>query len=238
MIVPAPFGQEPEQWYPWAQSLVDWLDKKFGIGGSPRVGGVQGITGEVRTWSGATAPDGWGACEGQVLKRADNAGLFKVWGTRWNTGGEAGDEFRAPDARGKAILGFNGSVYGGSDTVTLIKENLPLVALSVDDEGHSHPVEIDPHTHTVNDPGHVHSVGSALAGGSAITVGGGATSVNLGANTTLSAGSSITGVTVNSTTATGATTAEMTGISVTLNGSSQPIPITPSFIGFLVIFKF
>lgn len=53
---------------------------------------------------------------GQLLKWHIYPGLFTIWGTTFNTGGEAADEFRAPDPLGRAIVvkGTNANV----DTLT------------------------------------------------------------------------------------------------------------------------
>lgn len=242
MIVPAPFGKGPDDWFPWAESLVNWLDRKFGIGQGAGQGAdsqsMQGLTGEVRIWAGGTAPDGWGECDGRVLNKDANPGLFKVWGTRWNKGGEGAGEFRAPDGRGRVPLGFSGTVYGGAATSAIGLTHLPAVSLPVTDPGHTHAFTPTPHTHTINDPGHVHSVGSALAGGSTVNVAAGGVAIQVGANTTLTAASGTTGVTANSTSAGGTNAGASTGISVALNGGATPLPITPLFVGYMQIFKF
>ena len=46
-------------------------------------------------------------CEGQVVSRTTYADLFAAIGTVFNTGGEAGTDFRLPETRGEAIRGFD-----------------------------------------------------------------------------------------------------------------------------------
>lgn len=50
-----------------------------------------------------SAPNGWMSCNGSVLNRASYPDLFGAIGTRYNTGGETGTQFRIPTASGKVI---------------------------------------------------------------------------------------------------------------------------------------
>ena len=43
-----------------------------------------------------SVPEGWLECSGQVVLQADYPDLFAAIGTTYNTGGEAGNEFRLP----------------------------------------------------------------------------------------------------------------------------------------------
>jgi len=45
------------------------------------------------------APQGWAACEGQLLQISDNEVLFQLIGTTF--GGDGTDTFALPDLRGK-----------------------------------------------------------------------------------------------------------------------------------------
>ena len=56
-------------------------------------------TGSVLKFAGAAAPTGWLLCEGQVVLRTAYADLFAIMSTSYNTGGEAGTDFRLPDGR-------------------------------------------------------------------------------------------------------------------------------------------
>jgi len=51
----------------------------------------------------AAAPWGWFYCNGSVRNRADYPDLFAAIGTRWNTTGESGTQFRLPNLPGKVI---------------------------------------------------------------------------------------------------------------------------------------
>lgn len=51
------------------------------------------------------APTGWLLCDGSTVNRTTFASLFAAIGTAYNTGGEAGTDFRLPDMRGRAPIG-------------------------------------------------------------------------------------------------------------------------------------
>jgi len=51
----------------------------------------------------AAAPSGWFYCNGAVKNRTDYPELFVAIGTRWNTSGESGTQFRLPNLPGKVI---------------------------------------------------------------------------------------------------------------------------------------
>jgi len=66
------------------------------------------------------APAGALLCFGQVVSRTTYAGLFAVLGTTFNTGGEAGTDFRLPDLRGRVAAGkddMGGSSAGRLNTM-------------------------------------------------------------------------------------------------------------------------
>jgi microcystin-dependent protein len=62
-------------------------------------------SGAMMPFAGATSPTGWLLCYGQTLVRASYPDLFAVVGTTYNTGGEAGTDFRLPDLRGRTVAG-------------------------------------------------------------------------------------------------------------------------------------
>lgn len=57
----------------------------------------------------AAAPGGYLLCDGAVVSRTDYAALFAAIGTAYNTGGEAGTDFRLPDLRGRVPVGVDGA---------------------------------------------------------------------------------------------------------------------------------
>lgn len=56
-------------------------------------------------YCGSAAPTGYLMCIGQTISRTTYAALFAVVGTSYNTGGEAGTDFRLPDLRGRMPVG-------------------------------------------------------------------------------------------------------------------------------------
>lgn len=63
--------------------------------------------GTVSAFAGAAAPAGYLECDGAVVSRATYAALFAAIGEEFNTGGEAGDQFRLPDLRGEFVRGWD-----------------------------------------------------------------------------------------------------------------------------------
>ena len=74
---------------------------------------VANPTGAVIAFAGSSAPTGWLLCFGQTVSRTTYATLFAVLSTTYNTGGEAGTDFRLPDLRGRTVAGIDN--MGGTD---------------------------------------------------------------------------------------------------------------------------
>ena len=72
-------------------------------------------TGAILPYAGATAPTGFLLCQGQTVSRTTYAALYAVVGTIYNTGGEAGTDFRLPDLRGRYPIGK--AAAGTADTL-------------------------------------------------------------------------------------------------------------------------
>ena len=86
------------------------------------------------------APRGWSTCEGQLLNISSFTALFSLLGTTF--GGDGRTSFGLPDLRGRSIVGqgtgpglstIRWGERGGSETTTLVANNLPQ---------HSHPVAV------------------------------------------------------------------------------------------------
>lgn len=107
------------------------------------------------TSSTSTAPDrGYFWPFGQVKKQNAAPNLYRVCGSRFNTGGEAADEFRLPDLRGRMLIGMDNmggtdagrhsltnavGTVGGAETHTLSTSNMPY---------HNHGVASHQHGYT------------------------------------------------------------------------------------------
>jgi microcystin-dependent protein len=116
-------------------------------------------TGSVLPFAGSTAPTNFLLCAGQTVSRTTYADLFAVCGTLYNTGGEAGTDFRLPDLRGRVPAGLDNmggtaagrltsavltlsntlGATGGEQTVTLSSAQMPTHTHVQD--GHSHGVQ-------------------------------------------------------------------------------------------------
>jgi len=83
------------------------------IAGSLSVSGAQGITGEIRMWSGSSAPTGWLLCNGDSQSRTTYSDLFGIIGV--NYGSASGSHFNVPDMRGRVPCGVGIGAGDGSE---------------------------------------------------------------------------------------------------------------------------
>lgn len=121
--------------------------------------------GAVIPFAGSTAPEGWLLCDGSVVSRTTYASLFAVISTTYNTGGEAGTDFRLPNMKGRIPVGIDSTQTefdvlgetGGSKTstaphthgVTLDHDHASFNATSgTESQTHSHYVS--QYTNTAN----------------------------------------------------------------------------------------
>ena len=93
-------------------------------------------TGSGMDYWGTVAPTGYIFAAGQAISRTTYAALFAIFGTMYNTGGEAGTDFRVPDKRqrysiGKADSGTGdtlGETFGAIDHTHSIPEETVISA--------------------------------------------------------------------------------------------------------------
>jgi microcystin-dependent protein len=122
------------------------------------------LIGEVKLWPIAAPPASFVICDGSLLDRLGTYNrLYQAIGLTYSEGGIAADKFRIPDARGRSLIGVDGSAgritgndalgsAGGAETAPLQTVNLP---------SHVHPDSIayaaaGAHNHGLNDPSHYH----------------------------------------------------------------------------------
>ena len=74
--------------------------------------------GEIKMFSGATAPDKWKICNGDVISRETYADLFAVLGSTYG-GGDGSTTFAIPNFKGRSPLGVGESTATGHTNHTL-----------------------------------------------------------------------------------------------------------------------
>lgn len=88
--------------------------------------------GEIRTFGFNFAPQGWAMCNGQLLPISQNTALFALLGTFY--GGNGTTTFALPNLQGRVgiqqgqgqgLSPYNIGQVGGSETVTLIQNQMP-----------------------------------------------------------------------------------------------------------------
>jgi microcystin-dependent protein len=134
--------------------------------------------GSVTAFAGASAPTGWLLCAGQTVSRTVYASLFTVVGTTYNTGGEAGTDFRLPDLRGRTIAGIDNMGGTATNRLTSAGSGINGVALGATGGTQNHTLTMEQmptHSHQVmtvipHSDGPIVSgeyINAGLAGGSA-----------------------------------------------------------------------
>lgn len=93
---------------------------------------MEPFIGEVRLLPYNFAPKGWALCNGQVLPISSNTALFSILGTVY--GGDGKTTFALPNLQGRVVPGagqgpglqnWMPGMQGGSDSVTLISDEMP-----------------------------------------------------------------------------------------------------------------
>ena len=116
--------------------------------------------GSLLDFAGSAAPSGYLLCDGSVVTRDTYPALFAVVSTTYNTGGEAGYQFRLPDLRGRMAVGV------GTDGTASNAVSRTLAAAGGDTRLQTHTHVQDSHTHTQNAHTHTQDAhGHDLGGG-------------------------------------------------------------------------
>lgn len=131
-------------------------------------------TGCVMAYSGAAAPAGWLLMDGSAVSRDTYARLFSIFGTTYGAG-DGATTFNLPDARGRALVGYDATQpefddigeVGGEKTHTLSESEMP---------SHTHTVDIGHNEYGVAD----WDLDYAGAGGRAFQTSGSRTSAATG----------------------------------------------------------
>jgi microcystin-dependent protein len=117
---------------------------------------------------------------GQTLNRTIYAALFGVFGTSFNTGGEAGTDFRIPDMRGRFFAGLDnmGGVAAGRIQAYATATTVGTVGGNEQPHQHAHTANSassgSPHTHSfsgttsgvtdITDTNHFHAYSGTTSG--------------------------------------------------------------------------
>jgi len=99
------------------------------------------ITGEIKMWTGTSAPTGYLLCDGSAVSRTVYSALYAVLGTTYGSG-DGSTTFNLPNFTNRMPIGAgdlyaNGGTGGSKDAIVV---------------SHTHTA-----TSTVTDPGHTHS---------------------------------------------------------------------------------
>jgi hypothetical protein len=95
------------------QGEVTAIETELGVNVSQRLYKTGDFAFTARSESSRT---GWLLCDGSVVSRTTYASLFAVIGTGYNTGGEAGTDFRLPSFTDRFPRGNTITPSGGADT--------------------------------------------------------------------------------------------------------------------------
>jgi microcystin-dependent protein len=109
------------------------------------------FVGQITVYPYNFAPNGWAACEGQLLPISQFTALFSLLGTAF--GGNGTSNFALPDLRGRVPLGI-GQLPGGNDYLMGEIDGVESVTLiaTADMASHNHSLTATTVQGTVNNP--------------------------------------------------------------------------------------
>lgn len=94
-------------------------------------------------YAGSTAPTGFMPCDGSAISRETYSDLFAIIGTVYGAG-DGSTTFALPNLSGRVAMGYSGSYAigstGGSETCTLVTNNLPSHTHQCPKHGHSNNI--------------------------------------------------------------------------------------------------
>jgi microcystin-dependent protein len=103
------------------------------------------IAGSIYMYAGSTVPQGFLQCDGSAVSRTTYADLFDAIGTVYGSG-DGSTTFNLPDLSGKVAISTSSSHQlgstGGSETVTLVADNLPAHTHEVPTHGHNNSLTV------------------------------------------------------------------------------------------------
>ena len=151
-----------------------------------------GMTGEVRMWSGASAPTGWLFCNGASIARSGTyAALFAITGTAYGTASSS--TFNVPDMEGRAPVGVGIGAGDASENAAggTTPSGTALTARSLGEwtgQEAGSTTTLPAHTHTLSS--HTHTWSDTSGGPSNNTTAGPSNNTTAGPNNNTTTGES------------------------------------------------
>lgn len=114
-------------------------------------------TGMIYMYAGSTAPSGYLICDGSAVSRTTYSALFSIIGTAYGSG-DGETTFNVPNMSGRVSVGVSRNYalasVGGSESVSLIANDLPPHVHEVPQHGHANTLGFDTPSlaHTVTQP--------------------------------------------------------------------------------------
>jgi microcystin-dependent protein len=93
----------------------------------------------------STIPEGFLVCDGSAVSRDQYADLFDVIGTTYGAG-DGSTTFNLPNLSGRTVIGGSNNYAvgssGGTESVTLIEDNLPTHEHTIPSHGHANDIAV------------------------------------------------------------------------------------------------
>ena len=122
-----------------------------------------GMTGEVRMWSGSSAPTGWLLCNGAAVSRSTYSALFGITSTAFGVG-DGSSTFNVPDMRGRVPVGVGTGVGDGAEDTDggAVPAGTALTARSLGEWTGTETIGLLAHTHEMKSHTHTWSDTSSV----------------------------------------------------------------------------
>jgi microcystin-dependent protein len=115
------------------------------------------MIGAIYMYAGSTVPNKFMVCDGSAISRSTYSDLFDVIGTVYGEG-DGVSTFNVPNLSGRIAIGssssYNIGATGGSETCTLVSDELPTHLHEVPQHGHTNSITVSTPelSHTITQP--------------------------------------------------------------------------------------